>query len=250
MKTVPLALAGVLFTAPSASPAAPGTEFRSLYGSWDFKVSGTAVEGGQQYDFRRDLDAQHAGRRSLEFAWDTGAGWWPDVAFGDASIGVRGSHTTTSVVVLPPPLPPTTQSQTLSVDADFRDQDFVARYPLRSGALKVSAGVAVKHLKGTVVIDDSSQSQPSRGDYNETFPELQLQARWTPMPWLAVTATGQGVQYQGNSALEWRAALELAGGPLLLEAGWQEKRYEIGVNADALDVKLSGALLRAGFALR
>jgi hypothetical protein len=235
-----------------ASGAAAATEVRGTYGNWNFNISGTATENGQTYDFRRDLDARRAGKQTFHLAWDTGPGWWkPDLELGLSSIGANGTHTETTVTILPPPLPPTTTTTTFSVVSDFHDQELVARYPLNAGPLALSAGLAVKRLRGTVVITDSRQSQPSRGDYDQAFPELHLQLRYAVAHWLVLETVAQGVQYQDSKAFEWRAGLELRPfDPLLIEAGWQQKRYDIRVNSNALDVSLGGALLRAGLLFR
>lgn len=235
-----------------ATPAAQAAELRAAYGNWGFDVSGTATNSGNVYDFQRDLAAHSTARHSLSLAWDTGPGWWPDLALSDSSIGAAGTNTAPrSVQVLPPPAPPSTTTTTMMVDAGFRDQDLVARYPWGWGPLQLAAGIAVKRMRGTVEITDSSQSQPSRGDYDETFPELHGQLRWPLGRWLTLTAVGQGVQYQDSRALEWRVGAEMPGfAPLLLEAGWQQKRYNISVNGDALDASLSGVMLRAGVVWR
>ena len=248
MTTKKALCAALLIVGPVTAAAG---EARGTYGEWLFSISGTANDNGQLYDFERDLDAKRSGNETLQLAWDTGPGWWkPDLAYGDSRIGASGKHSETMATALPPPLPQTTTVD-LSVESSFRDQDLVARYPLNSGAVLLSAGLAVKHLKGTVVITDSRQAQPSRGDYDETFPELHLLLRYPAARWLAVEAMAQGVQYGDNSAFEWRAGIELRPfDPLLIEAGWQQKRYDIQVNGDSLDVLLGGALLRAGLLFR
>ena len=228
-------------------------ELRATYGSWAFDIAGTATENGNVYDFQKNLNAHSTAKHSLGLAWDTGPGWWhPDLAIDDSAIGAGGTNTSTHLVqVLPPPAPPNMVTSTVSVDASFSDQDFVARYPWGWGPLQLASGIAVKHMRGTVVIVDSSQSQPERGDYNETFPELHAQARWPLGRWLTLTAVGQGIEYQGRSAMEWHVGAEMPGlAPLLLEAGWQQKRYNIHVNGDALDASLDGVLLRAGVVWR
>lgn len=244
MKTISRTL---LLVSLGAAPVAHANEFRAMYGAWAFDISGTATQDSRPYDFQEDLAAQRAGKRSISVAWDTSPGWWPDLAFSDARIGVNGTHTE-SATGLPPPFP---QSDvTLTLDSDFTDQDLVARWPLIKESVKVSLGVAAKHLKGTVVITDSSQGE-SRGDYDETIPELHVAARWSPAHWLALDVTGQGVQAGENKAFEWRAGVELRPfDPVLLSAAWQQKRYDVTVGDDALDVSLDGLLLQAGLLFR
>lgn len=249
-----MTLKKIISAAALAVLCAPAThaEVRGAYGNWLFGISGTAVEGGKTYDFERDLAARRAGNNSLQLAWDTGPGWWrPDLELNLSRIGVQGSNTGLRCTQVVPVGPPSCVTTTLTVDSNFHDEELVARYPLNSGALKLSAGLAVKHLRGTVVITDSSQSQPSRGDYNQTFPELHADLRWPVTSWAVLELVGQGAQYQGSRAFEWRAGFEVqALAPLLIEASWQQKRYDINVNRDALNVSLDGALLRAGFLLR
>lgn len=248
--TLKKALAGALCILGSTGPAT-AQEFRAAYGLWAFDASGTATESNRKYDFERDLAAHRAGNRSLQIAWDTGSGWWkPDLSLSHSQIGVKGSHSETGPTGLPPPLPQT-GAVDLAIDSDFTDQELVLCYPLNSGPIKVSAGVAAKRLKGTVLITDSRQGQASRGDYNETFPEAHLGVRWTIASWMVLEAGAQGIQYNDATASEYRAAIELRPiGPVLLDAGWQQKHYKFSGNGDALDVTLQGALVRAGFLFR
>lgn len=249
--TLKKAVFAVFFAVGSTTPAAGAQEFRMAYGDWAFDVSGTATDSNREYDFERDLDAHRAGKRSLQLAWDTGPGWWkPDLAFSDSKIGVEGTHTETGPTGLPPPLPQT-GTITLAVDADFTDQDLVLRYPLNTGPFKVSLGLAAKRLRGSVIITDSRQGQASRGDYDEIFPEVHLGMRWTVTDWLVFEAVAQGIQYNDATASDFRAALELRPiGPILIDAGWQQKHYDFTANSGALDVTLQGALVRAGFLFR
>lgn len=245
-KTLIAALCVLGSTAPASAH-----EFRAAYGDWAFDVSGTATNRNRAYDFERDLAAHRAGGLSLQVAWDTGPGWWkPDLSFSHSRIGVEGSHSETGPTGSLPPLPQT-GTVNLAVDSDFTDQELVLRYPLNSGPVKVSPGLAAKRLKGTVRITDSRQGQASRGDYDEVFPEAHLGVRWTIAHWLVMEAVAQGIQYNDATASDFRAAIELHPiGPILIEAGWQQKHYDFSANGDALDVTLQGALVRAGFLFR
>jgi len=229
----------------TAALAAP--EFRAGYGTWRYDLSGTVTDRNRTYDLREDLELQPSGRRTVQVEWDTGPGWWPDWSASFTQLGASGMHTET-VTFDPLPLPP--QTETITASADFDDYDLTLRYPFGLGPLDCAAGITIKKLRGDVLIDDSSNPPPSRQSYDETVPQLHARLRWPLGKWLALTAAGQGIKYDGNSASEWRATAELRLGPVLLEGGWQAKRYDLQLTGYALDAQLDGALARVGFAWR
>lgn len=223
----------------AAGPAS-ADDIRASFGGWRYELSGTATDAGTVYDFERDLGVRGSGRHSLELGWNTGPGWWPDLALSYTQIDAGGMRTFQN----PPPIP---GSRTLAAEADNDDIDLTARYPLWSGTLSASAGVTLKRLAGLIVIDDSDQPQPSRQRFDEYIPQGHLQLHWNLSQWLVLSATGQGVEYQGDHALEWRALAELRlFRPVVVEFGWQEKSYELTTGNYALDARLRGALLRVG----
>lgn len=233
----------ILALSAVAGPVAAG-EARLAFGGWRYDLDGTANDAGTVYDFDRDLGVRGRGRQVLELAWDTGPGGWPDLVLGYAEIGAAGSRTYDNL----PPLP---GQQTLETSADNDDIDLTARYPLLRGPLSVAAGLTLKRLSGTIVIDDSNQPQPSRQDFDEIIPQGHVHLRWDFSRLLALAATGQGVEYQGDRAVEWRALAELRlFDPVRVEFGWQEKRYELTTGDYGLDARLRGALLRVGVAFR
>jgi hypothetical protein len=222
-------------------------EFRAAWGAWNYDLSGSVTQDGRNYDLQDDLALQRSGRRSLQVEWDTPAGW-PDLSARFSRLGARGhaEYQTIAFDILGNPIG--TDDQTIDAAADFDDYDLTARWPLRLGALQLALGVTVKRLSGTVEIDDSGNPPASREQYAETVPELHAALRLPLAGWLALAGSAQGIAQGGNSALEWHAAAELRLKALLLEAGWQEKRYELDLDGRALDARLAGALARVGLA--
>lgn len=244
MKSKPVIAALLLGFAPVLQAA----EFRAVAGHWRYDLTGQVTDRGQTYDFERDLGLRPSGRRSLLLDYDTKAGW-PDFAVSYSQFGAQGERSETGTVGIGP-IPIGSETRRLAADADFDDFDLTARLPLRLGSASLSLGLTVKRLRGELVIDDSEEPAPRRQNYDEIFPELHAQLRWPWSRFLTLAATLQGIEYRGSAASEYRAALELRLGRLLLEGGWQEKRYEITLDNYRLDSRLNGALLRAGFILR
>lgn len=239
------ALAACLCSPPSH--AAP--EFRAGYGTWQYDISGTVRDGDRTYDLQQDLELDGAGRRNVVVEWDTPTRWLPNFALSLSQMGGSGEaeYQTVSLDVLGNPL---VQDETIRASADFDDLDVTLRYPFGLGPVTAAAGLTIKRLRGEVLIDDSGNPPRSRQDYDETVPQLHGQLRWPLRRWLGVNATAQGISYDGNRALEWRAGAELMLGPLLVEAGWQAKRYEVNLADYALDARLDGAVARVGFVFR
>lgn len=229
----------------TAAFAAP--EFRAGYGSWRYDLSGTVTDRGRTYDLREDLELESSGRRSVLVEWDTGAGWWPDLALSFSQLGAAGRHEETFTLFDLLGNPIGTQTESITASADFDDYDLTLRYPFGLGPVQCAAGITVKNLRGEVLIDDSTNPPPSRQEYDETVPEVHVQLRWPLGQHLVLAAAGQGIEYDGSSAAEWRATAEVRLGPLLLEGGWQSKRYDINLDGYALDARLDGALARVGF---
>lgn len=231
----------VLSGAILAGPATAG-EIRATVGGWQYGLSGSATDAGTVYDFERDLGVGKDSGRSVQLAWDTGPGWWPDLEFTYSGIKAGGTRTFTS-----PPLP---GSRTLAVAADTVDLDLTARYPLYWHDLSTSIGLSLKRLAGDIRIDDSDQPQPSRQRFNEFIPQGQLQFRWDLSRFLVLGATAQGIAYQGDHAVEWRAGSELRlFDPVLVDFGWQDKRYKLTAGDYALDARVRGLYLRVGLAI-
>lgn len=219
-------------------------ELRGMGGGWNFNLSGTARDGNLIYDFERDLAIAGRGHRSLQLEWDTPAGWWPDVAVSWSQIDAQGRRDFAGT-------PPLTGPRTIITRANNDDVDLTLRYPFQWDSLRASIGISIKWLGGDIVIDDSDEAQPSRQRYDEFVPQLHVAAQWPFTQLLALNAAGQAVEYQGNRAMEYRATLEVRlFEPLRIEAGWQEKRYDLEAGAYALDATMRGLLLRVGMVFR
>lgn len=233
-----------------ACAGASAGEFRAAMGDWRYDLAGAVSDQGRTYDFQDDLELQTSGRRSVLLEWDTGPGGWPDWSASYARLGASGDHEETFTLFVGG-IPVGSQTESITTTADFDDFDLTARYPFELGALRCAAGVTAKRVRGEILLDDSSRPAPSRQQYDEIVPQLHAQVRWPLGKNFALAASGQGVEYDGSRAMEWRASAEIRWlAPLLLEAGWQEKNYDLDLGGYAFDAKLDGALLRAGFLLR
>ena len=239
------ALAALGWSAPGV--AAP--EFRATYGSWRYDLSGTVTDRSRTYDLQNDLALESSGRRSVLIEWDTGPGWWPDWSASFSQLGASGyrEYQSFGLDIFGNPF---AQDQTITASADFDDFDLTARYPFRLGALDLAAGVSAKKLRGEVLIDDTGNPPASRQSYDETVPEIFASLRLPLGKALALAGSAQGIEAGGNSALEWRAGAELRLAAVLLEAGWQEKRYDLKLDDYALDARLDGAFARIGLVFR
>ena len=236
-----IALLAVLCLLPQLASA----EFRAGFGPWSYDLKGHVTDNDKTYDFERDLELQAAGRGSVLLAWDTGAGA-PDWSVGYARFGATGHHVETVTVLFPPP--PSMQTVTIDTSADLRDYDVTMSWPVHAGNLALSLGLTLKRLSGEIVIDDTSNPPPSHEQYGQTFLQLHVGMRLPLGSAFALTGAAQGASYGGNRATEWRLGAELKlFTHLLLEAGFEAKRYKIDVNNYKLDARLGGALLRAGF---
>jgi hypothetical protein len=220
-------------------------ELRIGVGRWDYDLAGSATDQGRHYDFERDLELQAGGRSTLLVELDPPRG--PNWAFSYARMGAGGDHTETTVITGPLGIPITTVSREVTTAADFDDYELSARWPWTWGTLRWAGGLTLRRLAGTVLIDDSAEAEPTRESYDEILPQLHARVRWPLGGRLSLLAAGYGMEYDGNRAVEWRAGAELRFGALLLEGGWQQKRYVIDVEDFRLDATLDGALLRAGF---
>lgn len=235
-------LAAVAALALAALPAR-ASEVRATVGAWDYDFAGDVDDRGTHYDFQDDLGVQPRRSRGVALEVDTPKGGWPDFAAGYTPLSANGERTEEVMFPLP-------STRTIRTDADFDTYELVARWPLNRGRLRFSAGLAVQQLKGELIIDDSDETQPRHERYDETFPLLHAQLRAAGKVF-GFSAVAQGIEYDGSSARELRALVELRFlAPLLIEAGWQERRYEIELADYALDARLSGALLRFGVLYR
>jgi len=224
-------------------PAAAAAELRALFSGWSYDFEGTVDDDGARYDINDDLELEPRRRRGFALEIDTPDGGWPDMTLGYTPISAEGEHSEEVTFPLP-------GTRTILTETDFGIHEVVVRWPLNSGGLRFSVGVAVQQLEGELTIDDSQEAEPRRQRYDETFPLLHAQLRMAGKAF-GLSAVAQAVEYDGSRALELRALAEarfLA--PLLVQAGWQEKRYEIDLSDYALDARVSGAVLRFGVLYR
>ena len=226
------------------APGAQAAEFRATLGGWGYHFEGKVDDRGTRYDFQDDLELESRRRRSASLEFDTRPGWWPDFAASYNQLGADGHHTETTTIG------PVTDTRVIATAARFDNYDLVARYPFRLGPFRASAGLAVQQLRGEIQIEDSADALLRHERYDEIFPQLHAQLRWR-IAGVTLVATGQGVEYDGSRALEWRANAQVRWlQPLLVEFGWQDKRYRISLTDYALDARMRGALVRIGFLYR
>lgn len=237
----------MLFSTLLAAAPAQAGELRAGLGGWHYGMEGTVVQAGDALDFEDDLALRGEGRRQFVLAYDAGRAWWPALTLNHGQVGARGRHEQTSTTNFGPI--GVTGSSVLETEADFDDTDLVLGYGGARWGFEGTLGLAVKWLKGDIVITDTADGEAVRQPYDVVFPELHAQGR-RRFGWSAVAVTLQAVEYSGDRALEWRVAYEIdLFHPLWAELAWQGRRYEIGVGDYALDADLDGLLVRMGLAI-
>ncbi|MGH8541325.1 MAG: hypothetical protein ACRETW_12580 [Stenotrophobium sp.] len=236
-----LLLCGLL-TAPTLSRA---QGFALGYDNWNYRVSGIIDEGGTQLRLHRDLGVRPTSRDSYSLRWDTGPGWWPDVAANYMRVQIEGDNPYTvsgGLQIGPLPiLPPA--STVLHTVADIHDADLTLSYPLQLGPVRASGGVMTKWLHGHIDVSDSNGDQ-SIQQIDEIFPMAHLQLDLPLGRYLNLRAAGNAVAYQDDNASELRfdAQFRLLG-PLTLNLGWQRKHYRVNDDGYLLNTTLQGVLL-------
>lgn len=223
----------VLFCGPAGA-----SEIRAALGGWHFDVAGAVHDGTLNYDFEDDLNLKSQGEFHLELEWRAPEGWWPDVVLSWSSSKATGGQVF-------PGAPPLIEDRTLSADADTSELDVTLRYPINWDALRFSAGLNLKRVASDIRIEDSAEDEPTDEKLNLVFPQAHVAARLPLGELFALSATFQGVKFQDNTAYDVRAGVEfLLFDPILVEAGWQRKRYDVSDGSYALDATLDGLLLR------
>lgn len=226
--------------------AATATEVRVGVGAWRYDLDGRVTDRGRTYDYQDDLELEPSGRRSMLVEIDTKPGGWPDWAASYSQLGAAGDHEE-EVPVFFGGVRVGTSTERIEARADFDDYDLTARWPFALGRFRLAAGITAKRLRGNLLIDDDREDAPIRQRYDEVFPLVHLRARVPLGPHFAFGGAAQGIEYGGSEAYEWRATLEPRWlDPLILEGGWQEKRYRVDVGSYRMDTRLDGAVLRAG----
>lgn len=228
----------------SASASAGPLRFSA--GLWDYKVTGHDVDNGVRRDFQRDLAVQPAGQLRLAAEYDWRESWYLDLAATYSTFGGDGSTTVQNGGGL---LGIGSGSSTVTTThADLRDVDFTARWPFEFGDFTFSPGLSLQKLDGEVLIEDRGNNTVSRQNVNEIFPQVHGELRWQPADRFSVSGVVQAISSGEQAAGEYRV---LAGwqiyGPVLLQAGWQEKRYDLKQPRFEIHARLRGLLFQAGF---
>lgn len=223
-------------------PLAQATPFSLAAERWDYDVSGSIEQGGNQIVLGRDLEVQVRERSSYALRADTGPGLWPDLAAHYTRIQAGGRREVSGTTFLG--LIPLQDDITVLAEADVRDWDIVLRYPAALGAGRVWGGLAIKQLSGPVSARSEGSSDTNTRELDETFPLLHGELEYPLAAWLNLEAQGHWIQRGRDLAQEWRLRATLAlPGPFAVSAGWQHKRYRLESGADRLDVELDGVLL-------
>lgn len=226
--------------------AAVASEVRVGLGGWDYELSGHYNDSLRNRDFERDLAVRPKDQASisLEYQWREGR---PDLSFAYSQMGARG-RSTESVPVVIGPIPIGTAVTTVDSASDFTDLEFAARWPLSRGTWRWSPGLVIKRLTGEIRVTEEDV-EVSRQDTDVWFPQPLLRLDGQPTSWLHLSASVQGIAYDGNSAQEWQSSAEITVGALLIQAGWQEKRYRLRDEDSDLAARLRGPVFRLGLRL-
>ena len=239
MKTFQRVLIAAALLLPGVSQA---EQFYLGYSHWNYQVSGVYQDNGSNYDLDGSLNASTNSRALYRLRWDTGPGWWPDLAASYSRIAVTGQRTITTGGPGIGGLPVGQASSTANIDANVRDMDATLRYGVPLGWARLSGGVTVKQLKGDVTVSDNAATPPqSRRNVDEVFPmahafiEVPLGSR------VRIGLGGDWIAARGNEADSILAMVRIKLiGPLDLTGGWQRKRYKVRTDRYLLDAKLQG----------
>lgn len=223
--------------------AVSASELRLALGGWDYELSGHYNDSNRDRDFERDLAVRPRDQASvsLDYQWREGR---PDLSFAYAQIGARGRSQETVPIGIDP-IPIGTTGTTVDSASDFTDFEITARWPLSRGTWRLSPGVALKRLAGDLRITENDV-EVSRQDTEVWFPQPLLRLDGRPARWLRLSASVQGIAYDGDRAQEWQVSTEVTLAALLVQAGWQEKRYRIQDDDSELDARLRGPVFRVG----
>lgn len=223
-----------------SAPAMATDQFFLGYSYWDYKVSGQYQESGSNFDLGDDFHPSANSRAIYRLRWDTGPGWWPDLAASYGRIEVDGQkNVTTSTNVGPIPIQ---VNSTATAHTDVQDYDVTARWPWQFGWGRLSFGVTGKRLHGDIdVTDNLTGSAQTRESINVMFPmahaflEVPIGSR------LRIGVGGDWAALDGDEADNIVAIVRLKViGPLDLTAGWQSKHYKVHDENYRLDTRLHG----------
>lgn len=230
--------------------AVQAADFAATYSVWDQKISGSATTSDSRLDFENDLGVTAREKSVFALSWDTGPGWWPDVAAGYTPIRADGrrevSQETQFLGILLE-----SGSSTAAADADLTDLELSLRYPLqlRENAA-LSLGLTVKRLSGDVLIKDESDSEEVRENFDQTFPMLHTRLGLKPSDWLTLEVGANYARYRGDQAYDYRLQSTFHWGAAQIHAGWLGRAYRVNSSSYLLDTHITGPILGLGLVLR
>ncbi len=233
-------ICALLFCAPvQAGP------LRFSAGLWDYKVTGSDVDNGRRRDFQSDLAVQPAGHLRIAAEFDWRESWYPDLAASYSEFG--GDGNTTATPGAGGFLGLGSSSSVVTTKAELRDLDITVRWPLPLGPFTFSPGLSLQSLNGEVEIDDAANNTLTRQIVDQIFPQFHGELRWEPSEYFSLSGVVQAISDGEQAASEYRVLAGLQGlGPLLLQVGWQEKRYDLKQPGFEIHARLRGLLFQAG----
>jgi len=240
---------GAMLLALTISSAHAGS-LSAAYANWDFRVSGDASDADSQVDFDHDLGVEPRNKATYALSWDTGPGYWPDLAVAYTPIEAGGQRAVSNSGGLLDPLLGAGGTTTIVADADLEDLQLSLSYPLRRGAWTLALGATVERLHGQILLKDESDAEGEREPVDETFPMAHLGLKAELASWLSLEAGGDYVSYRSDRAYDYHLQAAFIWGPAKLGAGWLVKAYRVNNSSYLLDTRLSGPTLGFGFLLR
>lgn len=237
------ALAGATGLAAAGNSGNTGLHYQF----WDLDISGYVEDGDSRLDFDRDLQVEPRQERFYSFRWNTGPGYWPDISAAYTPIDAEGRSTSSASggQILDIPIG-VGGSTTALIDADIDDWELSFSYPLQLGSSAVAIGLTAKKLDGEVLILENGQTEVSREEINQTFPQLHLGLTLPLAKNFLLETAGNYVRAEGDQVHDWHAAARLQFGKLCLSGGWQERRYQVQNTSYDIDARLSGAFAGLG----
>jgi hypothetical protein len=212
-------------------------------GGWGYDLTGSVVNGGR-LDFKNDLNLRASDKKTFALGYiPSRLGWIPALDVDYIQIRANGGEnfpatTLFGTVQLAP-------ATTITNHAGINDLELSARWPFKVGPLTIAAGATATRLNGPVVVAIANSSEQRREDIDQVFPLPSLALIWQPVRSLRITARGDYIRYQGDSAETYEAtALWKILGPLGIEAGYRHRRYKVVDGNYVLDAKLNGALVK------
>ena len=232
-----------LFCVPTAQ--AEVARFSGFIGGWAYDISGRYTNTSE-LDLQDDLALMTTARQSYALAYRPARlGWVPALELDYIRIAADGEQRFQNLPGTPldPLAGLLVPAETVVEDrTSVNDFELTARWPWQRGAFRLLGGLTVRHLDGFVRVADESSGQQQTQPIKETFPLLSLGLEWQPVQSLRLSLSGDYVRYDGNQADEidarivWKVL-----GPIALEGGYRQRRYQFVEPMNALDAKVAGA---------